>query len=213
MNIITDKKYNIIYADPPWRYGGSGGTKWLPAESYYPTMSFDDLNDMSTNINNIAADDCLLFMWVVSPELPNCIKVGERWGFKYITVAFIWNKQRANVGNYTMSNCELCLLFKRGNIPNDRVRNPGQQQLLCTLEENQYFSEPITIHSRKPNEFRLRIERMFPKSDKIELFARQLNNNWDSWGYDIDKSGLVKSGNKISKYNNISKDIFNIGRK
>ena len=207
MDILTNSRYNILYVDPPWKYGGSGGTKWLPAEDYYPTMSFEDLENMSSDIKNICDKDCLLFMWVVSPELPNCIKVGESWGFKYITVAFIWNKQRANVGNYTMSNCEICLLFKRGNIPSDRVRNPAQQQLLCTIDDNQYYAEPITIHSRKPNEFRLRIDRMFPKSKKIELFARQLNNNWDAWGYDIDKSGKVLSGEKdslISKNNKMS---------
>ena len=27
----TKEKYQIIYVDPPWQYGGSGGTKWRPA--------------------------------------------------------------------------------------------------------------------------------------------------------------------------------------
>lgn len=136
-----NKKYKIIYADPPWKYGGSGGQKWLRADNYYKTMAFDELKEMRKDILKIADDEsCLLFMWVVSPELKHCIEVAEAWGFKYITVAFVWYKQRANVGNYTMSQCELCLLFKRGKIPSDRVRNPGQKQ---------FVSEPITIHSKK----------------------------------------------------------------
>ena len=158
----TDKKYNIIYADPPWKYGGCGGTKWYPAKEYYPVMSFEELKDMKEVIDNISNEDCLLFMWAVSPELKRCIEVGESWGFKYITVAFVGYKQRANVGNYTMSSCELCLLFKRGKIPKDRVRNPGQKQ---------FISEPVSIHSKKPAEIRTRINNMFPESSKIELFA------------------------------------------
>lgn len=134
-------KYQIIYADPPWKYGGSGGTKWSRANEYYPTMSFDELKNMKDDILSIADDEnCLLFLWVVSPELKRCLEIGEAWGFKYITVAFVWYKERANVGNYTMPQCELCLLFKRGKIPPDRVRNPGQKQ---------FISEPITIHSKK----------------------------------------------------------------
>ena len=172
----TDKKYNIIYADPPWKYGGDGGTKWYPAENYYSTMSFDELKEFGNTVKNISADDCLLFMWVVSPELKRCIEVGESWGFKYITVAFVWYKERANVGNYTMSSCELCLLFKKGKIPKDRVRNPGQKQ---------FISEPVSIHSRKPEDVRNRISNMYPVSPKIELFARQSFEGWDCWGNEV----------------------------
>ena len=169
----TDNKYQIIYADPPWKYGGSGGTKWSPAKTYYNVMSFDELKEFGNTVKQIAADDCLLFMWVVSAELKHCIEIGESWGFKYITVAFIWYKQRANVGNYTMSQCEMCLLFKKGKIPNDRVRNPGTKQFL---------SEKSTSHSTKPAEIRNRISKMFPTSTKIELFSRQAVDGWDRWG-------------------------------
>lgn len=171
----TKNKYDIIYADPPWKCGGSGGTKWYRADNYYPTMSYKDMNEIAQQINNISSDNSLLFLWVVSPELPRCIAWGESCGFKYITVGFVWYKERANVGNYTMSGCELCLIFKKGKIPADRVRNPGTKQFL---------SEPITRHSAKPAEFRKRITQMFPLSKKIELFARTGEQNWDCWGFD-----------------------------
>lgn len=169
----TNNKYQVIYADPPWKYGGSGGPKWYPASTYYDVMTFDQLKEMGKDIKNIADDDCLLFMWVVSAELDKCIEVGKSWGFKYITVAFVWYKQRANVGNYTMPQCELCLLFKKGKIPADRVRNPGTKQ---------FISQKISSHSTKPQEIRTRICSMFPKSKKIELFARQSVDGWDRWG-------------------------------
>ena len=170
------KKYQIIYADPPWKYGGTGKTKWQPASTYYPVMSFDEIMRMKPFIEKISDKNCLLFLWVVSPELDRCIEVGKYWGFDYITVAFVWYKQRANVGNYTMSSCELCLLFKKGKIPSDRVRNPGQKQ---------FISEPVTIHSKKPDCVRDRICGMFPKSAKIELFARTKDDRFDYHGNEL----------------------------
>ena len=169
----TKEKYQIIYVDPPWQYGGSGGTKWRPANEYYHTMSFNDLTYFGKHVSKIADDNCLMFMWVVSAELKRCIEVGESWGFKYVTVGFVWYKERANVGNYTMPQCEMCLIFKKGKIPSDRVRNPGTKQ---------FISQKISSHSTKPAEIRDRICNMFPKSKKIELFARQAANGWDRWG-------------------------------
>ena len=176
------KKYQIIYADPPWDYGGSGGTKWSRADNYYPTLSFKQLKKLS--IQKIADKNCLLFLWVVGSRLKQCIEVGESWSFKYITYGFVWYKERANVGNYTMPQCELCLIFKKGKIPKNRVRNPGTKS---------FYSAPITKHSAKPSEFRKRIEQMFPKSRKIELFARQKTEGWDYLGNDIDGKDINQS--------------------
>lgn len=169
----TNSKYDILYMDPPWKFGGSGGYKWNPANFYYKTMTFDEIKAMRPTIDSITNKDCLLFLWVVSAELPRCIEVGEALGFKYITVGFVWYKQRANVGNYTMSGCELCLIFKKGRIPKDRVRNPGQKQ---------FYSAKIEGHSKKPDEIADRIAKMFPISKKLELFARTKREGWDHWG-------------------------------
>ena len=79
---FPNKKYDIIYADPPWSFGGSGGTKWKKADYYYPTLSFDELKKIP--INQIAADNCLLFLWVVGSKLKECIEVGESWGFNML---------------------------------------------------------------------------------------------------------------------------------
>ena len=54
----TDKKYNIIYADPPWRYNdrhAPGG-----AERHYKTMTIWEIQELP--INKISADDCILFI-------------------------------------------------------------------------------------------------------------------------------------------------------
>ncbi len=172
-----DDRYGVIYADPPWDYrgqlqhagpgsGDSGG-----AIRHYPTVRLNDL--MQLNVASIAADDSLLFLWATSPHLDQAIDLGKAWGFAWATVAFVWDKQRVNPGYYTMSQCELCLVFKRGRIPAPRgARNVRQ-----------LVSEPRADHSRKPSEVRRRIERMFPEQRKIELFAREIEiPGWDTWG-------------------------------
>ena len=174
------KKYQIIYADPPWKYGGSGGTKWRSASTYYPVMTFDELKLFGKKLVPIVDwDSCLLFVWIVNPNLPQCIEIGWSWGFRYITTAFFWYKKRANVGNYTMPQVEQCLLFKTGKIPKDRVRNPGVKS---------FYEESVKGHSRKPDEFRIRIEKMYPTSNKLELFARENHIGWDAFGNQVKRS-------------------------
>jgi len=173
------KKYEIIYADPPWRYGGrsKNDPKRKPLEEFYPTMSLQDLKAL--NINEIADKNCLLFLWVVSPNLKKCIELGETWGFKYITVAFVWHHKMALLGNYTMAGCELCLLFKKGKIPEGKIKGKGNGI-------KQFYEESKIRASQKPNEIRNRIKKLFPKSKRIELFAREKIEGWDAIGNEID---------------------------
>lgn len=186
---LPDKKYDIIYADPPWDYGGkmqfdksSASTDRMDwnknifissANFKYPTLKMKKLKKIP--ILEIAKDDCLLFMWVTNPHLANGIELGKSWGFEYKTVAFVWDKMVHNPGKYTMSYCELCLVFKRGLIPTPRG----------TRNEKQLLSVPRGEHSAKPSEVRDAIQRMFPTQDKIELFARQRPESWDVWGLDV----------------------------
>jgi len=138
----------------------------------YPTLPTKDL--MSLSIEKVAEDDSLLFMWSSSPHLEQAISLGKAWGFEYKTVVFVWNKMNHNPGQYTLSYCELCLLFKRGRIPRPR----GARNI------KQLFEKPRGVHSQKPEEIAKRIERMFPTQSKIELFARNKRKGWDVWGLD-----------------------------
>ena len=174
----TNKKYNIIYADPPWQYKSK---ECLAKKSilngklnyHYNTMTLEELKKLP--VNKICEKDCLLFLWVVSPMLDGCIDVLKSWGFKYSTIGFIWDKQKTNPGSYTMSQCEICLIGKKGNIPKPRgIRNAKQ-----------FISEEKTKHSTKPHEVRKRIVDMFPTQKKIELFARQHADGWDCWGNEV----------------------------
>lgn len=175
------KKYDIIYADPPWDYKGQlqhtgpGGRNSGGAIRHYPTVAAEEMEKW--DIGSMAAEDCLLFMWSSSPHLDQAIELGKAWGFNWATIAFIWDKQKTNPGFYTLSQCELCLVFKRGKIPRPRGSR-NVKQFLSVMREN---------HSKKPDEIRYRIECMFPSQEKIELFARKRISGWDCWGYDVEE--------------------------
>lgn len=176
---LPTEKYAIIYADPPWDYkgqtqhNGKGGKSTGGAIKHYDTLTVADMKKW--DFASMCEDDCLLFMWSSSPHLDQAIELGKAWGFKWATIGFVWDKQKVNPGFYTMSQCEICLIFKRGRIPKPR----GARNI------RQFFSEMRGKHSAKPDEIRKRIEMMFPDQRKIELFARKTSPGWDVWGNEV----------------------------
>ena len=176
---LPRSRFAILYADPPWDYkgqlqhagvgsGDSGG-----AVRHYPTVPLDAMAQWP--IDSICEADALLFLWSSNPHLDQAIDLGKAWGFSWATVAFVWNKLRTNPGFYTLSQCELCLVFKRGRIPQPRgARNVRQ-----------YLEAERGVHSAKPDEVRVRIAEMFPDQSKIELFARSHHPGWHAWGLDV----------------------------
>ena len=174
---FPDKKYQVIYADPPWSYNDKMKGHGQGAETHYTTQSLDWIKSLP--INDIAEKNCVLFMWAVSPLLPEAFEVIRAWGFKYKTVGFCWSKQTknglwvSNLGRWTMGNIEVCLLATRGR-PQRQVNNIKQ---LVIVQR--------TLHSRKPEEVRERITELMGDVPRIELFARERAENWDAWGNEI----------------------------
>jgi len=186
---LPNKKFDVIYADPPWDYNGKlqfdksstdaeiidlSRKIFISSAAFkYPTLKTGEL--MKLPVQDIAKDDCLLFMWTSNPHLAQAIELGEAWGFEYKTVAFVWDKMNHNPGQYTLSNCELCLIFKRGRIPKPRGARNMQQLVRSPRKE----------HSEKPVEVIQAIEKMFPAQERIELFARRKTKGWSVWGLDM----------------------------
>ena len=174
---LPEGKYEIIYSDPAWEYPSeqhakAGEPTTGGSETHYKQVMSDE-KLCQLRIQDIAADNCLLFMWTTGPKMESAIGVGKAWGFEYSTVGFVWYKELPNPGTYTMSECEYCLIFRKGNIPQPR----GDRNV------RQFLSEKRTEHSKKPTEIRRRIESMFPKQKKIELFARgKAPKGWEFWG-------------------------------
>ena len=175
----TNKKYNIIYADPPWHYTGwRKGPRSV--ERHYPTLKVDKIIDMKDTIKSISDENCILFLWVTFPCLIEGLKVMKEWGFKYKTCGFTWVKRNKiadtwffGLGAWTRANAELCLLGTKGKIP--RVSNKVSQVVDTHIEE----------HSKKPAIVRDRIIELVGDLPRIELFARQTVEGWDCWGNEV----------------------------
>lgn len=179
---LPSQRFEIIYADPPWDYkgqrqhNGEGGRDTGGAVVHYPTIRLEDLKRLA--VPKIVSNNCLLFMWSSSPHLDQAIDLGKAWGFRWATIGFVWDKERVNPGFYTMSQCEVCLIFKRGKIPTPRGARNIRQYLKVRRGE----------HSQKPIEVRKRIDAMFPTQAKIELFSREeLQGKWISWGNEVSR--------------------------
>lgn len=172
----TDKKFNIIYADPAWRYW-DGGEK--NQSLHYQTMTIDEICKLP--VKNITDDNCILFLWVTYPILQEAFKVIESWGFKYSTCGFIWVKKNKvsdswffGNGAWTRANSELCLIATKGSIA----------RLDASI--SQVLDDKIMEHSRKPARVRWLITKLVGELPRIELFSRcQENDGWFNWGNNI----------------------------
>lgn len=182
------KKYQIIYADPPWKYtlfretASSTGV----AEKYYEVMDLLDLAKLP--LKNIADKNCALFMWATYPALPTAFKLLREWEFYYRTVAFTWVKRNKKadswfwgMGSWTRANAEICLLATRGT--------PKRM----SKSVHSVLDDRIREHSKKPDEARKRIVELMGDLPRIELFARKPDDmfnesyeGWDVWGNEVE---------------------------
>ena len=185
--LFTDKKYRIIYADPPWSYYNDSDsyfdktTKVGMRKPPYPVLSSQNIKNLP--IEKLADENCILFIWTTDYHLKQCLEVIEVWGFKYKTVGFAWAKKNKQgnpvcfMGAYTMkSGIELCLLATKGKDAHRLVKKKNVRALVESKREE---------HSKKPDEVRDRIVQLIGDIPRIELFARKKVDGWDSWGNDI----------------------------
>jgi N6-adenosine-specific RNA methylase IME4 len=185
-------KYGAILADPPWsfrRYDGKDVIPQRAAAQHYDTMSMEAIADLP--VQDFAADDCALFLWITWPTMPDALAVVRSWGFTYKTCAFTWLKGKSmplfdvdefpdlfnskmGTGYWTRSNSEVCLLATRGR-PQRKSKSVRQ-----------VIQAPLREHSRKPDEIYAKIEALVD-GPYMELFARQEWPNWHRWGNETNK--------------------------
>ena len=188
-NIIPfpDKKYNIIYADPAWKYKSRSSPNQISkysstkANDYYNLLDFETIYKLP--VNKIADDNCYLFLWVTFPLLDKSIITFEKWGFKYKTIGFNWVKTNKKdgkpffgVGYYTKSNSEICLLGVKGKVK-------PKSNFVSSI-----IIEPKNEHSKKPLIVKDRIVELCGDLPRIELFARNVGlfeDGWDYWGNEV----------------------------
>ena len=179
---MKKRKYQIIYADPPWSYADQGCQGTMA--NHYKGMNIDDICNLP--VQNITDDNAILFLWATYPMLPEALRVIEAWGFKYKSIAFQWLKLNPKaltpfygLGRWTRGNTEPCLLATKGKPK--RV-DAGVFQLI---------QSPRARHSQKPAEASDKIVKLMGDLPRIELFARQKPEGWDVWGNEVESDIIL----------------------
>ena len=202
----TTKKYQVIYADPPWDFTKSsfilrkGGFNlnslktevkkdW---EKVYPTLSKEEIESLP--IRDITEKDAICFMWTTDTHLPDAIKIMKSWGFNYKTIAFVWvkkeksGKQVRMMAPWTNKGAEICLLGTKGQM----TKYLGARNIAQVVEATR------ANHSKKPDIIAEEIVRMFPNCERIELFARDAKPGWDVWGNEVENDIQMTTQPKLT---------------
>ena len=187
---MSKKKYNIVYLDPCWKYNNrnNSSTKFGGGvTNKYPTMKLEDIRAL--DIPSICEDNCAMFMWVTTStgdsNLAQKLELFEHWGFRLVGEAFNWVKTNPKSGSlffgpgyYTKAGSEKCYLGIKGKM------KPASNYVHSTV------IAPREQHSKKPDIIRDKIVELFGDIPRVELFARQTADGWDSLGNEIDGQDL-----------------------
>jgi N6-adenosine-specific RNA methylase IME4 len=187
------KKYNIILADPPWKIKAgrplsgykieNGKQLFIPASNKsrntsYPSMTIDEIK--SLKVKDVTADDAHLYMWVTNAHLPFVFDIIKEWGFKYSTT-IVWAKNRmgGGLGGTHKITTEYLIFATKGALKVNQTIDSTWHNVKRTYENG------FPKHSKKPLYFYELIEKT---SDclKLELFAREKREGWDSWGNEVE---------------------------
>lgn len=172
-------KYNILYADPGWKYRNekTGGSHKSGAAQKYTVMTVEEIAALP--VKEIADKNSVLFLWGTVPMLPEAMQVMSAWGYKYKTTVF-WHKTGRNgLGYWFRGEVEYVLFGVKGKIKAFRCQLPN------------FIEAPVEKeHSKKPEAFRTLIEtataRTILEPRRIELFARRRVPGWDAWGNEVE---------------------------
>ena len=179
------KKYQVIYADPPWpekdsvAFNANVKHKVPGSASHYSLMTMDKLKKTSMD-DIVDRNGCVLFIWSPYRHVRMMLDLCEAWGFTFKTIGFVWvkitknNKLEYNPGWHTKSNSEPCWIATCGRVP--IPKNGSVHQVVFA---------PITKHSEKPYEVNKRINTLYPTLNKLEMFARKKCKGWDVWGNEV----------------------------
>ena len=180
--LTTDKKYAVVYSDPPWAQTKGNARKCRPnqyKELDYDTMSLDDIIELHRNFfNNHTEDIHNVFMWTIDKFLPETEQFMNELGYQ-LHARMIWDKENGIAPAFTVrfSHEYLLWFYKKGKMLKPCSETRGKYTTV--------LREASTQHSKKPQCAYEMLEDMFPQSSKIELFARNERDGWDCFGNEV----------------------------
>jgi len=161
--------YDVIYADPPWRYDFSKSDS-RKIENQYQTMNLEEICALKIP----AKKNAVLYLWATAPKLKEAFQVIEAWGFEYKTQA-VWDKETMGMGYWFRGQHEILMVAVRGKF------SPPEQ----SFRISSVIREKRSKHSKKPSYVRDMIAKWYPNADRLEMFARTSNKNWHVWGNQV----------------------------
>lgn len=171
------KKYQIIYADPPWRYDFSKSDS-RRIEKQYQTMSVEEIKKLVIPTEKNA----ICFLWTTTAKLIEGLDVLKSWGFTYKS-SLVWDKETIGMGFWFRGQHEFLLVGTKGKMP-----PPEQKKRISSV-----YRERKTKHSKKPNYIRDQIALWYPNKSKLEMFCRYAEVGWDVFGNEVEGSITINS--------------------
>lgn len=169
--------YRVIVVDPPWP---SEPNKPVPeGRAYfpYPTMSIDQI--CAVPVASVAAEDCVLWLWVTNFHMRYAFRVLDAWGFGEKSIV-TWVKDKMGHGQNLRGKTEHCILATRGN------------PIIDLRAQTTVLEGRVRHHSQKPLKFYQLVESLCPASRYAEFFARgPVRSGWDGHGDQAQPGGAT----------------------
>ena len=177
-----EKKYQIIYADPPWKQLKGGLRKCRPSQNRVLDYKTMELSDIKKIIESVPKEpNHVIFLWTIDKFLHEAEALLSDYK---LHARIIWDKENGVAPAFTVrySHEYLLWLYHGKFIQVD----PKWRGKYTTV-----LREPSTIHSRKPVVVRNMINNLFPTGNRIELFAREKTEGWDVWGDEVESDIIL----------------------
>jgi N6-adenosine-specific RNA methylase IME4 len=181
------KKYQIIYADPPWKQSKGGKKSVRPLSSGekldYQVISLKEIKNILLNAITLTTEDSIMFLWTIDKYLFEAQQIAEDLGYK-LHARMVWNKVTGIPAAFTIRYGHEYLLYcYRGKLLPVAKEERGKIHSV--------FTEQVKSHSQKPNIAYEIIERLYPNTERLELFARRkrqtlFGGSWDVWGNEVE---------------------------
>jgi len=190
--------YNLLYIDPPWRQS-KGGKKLVRPNSSgkeldYSVLNLEQIEDIIQKASDLTTDNSVMFLWTIDKYLFEAEEIAKKLDYK-LHARMIWNKVTGIPAAFTIRyGHEYLLYLYKGKLIKVAKEERGKIHSV--------FTEQVTKHSKKPEIAYRIIERLYPDTKKLELFARNKRNGWDSWGNEINKDVILFPGEINNKINN-----------
>lgn len=183
INDLNDIKetYGLIYADPPWKQS-KGGKKSVRENSSgkpldYPTCSLDEIKEHLRLATESTTENSILFLWTIDKYLFEAQQIAESLGYK-LHARMIWDKVTGIPVAFTVRyGHEYLLYMYKGKLTPVAKDERGKIHTV--------FRERVTKHSKKPDIAYEIIERLYPDLKKLEMYARETRDGWDSFGNEV----------------------------